>query len=226
MGNVIMSGIVPPLEKPVGLPALSTIAEGSIVKLNENGSPVEFYVAKHDYESGLNGAGRTLLVRKDCHSMRVWDAGGVNSYPESDIASWLNGDYKALLNAKLQDNINTTSFYYVPGSTPTGSTKREVLQQAVFMLSLIEMGGSEKSYAPTVDGGELSIADSLRIAYLNGSAVIQWTRSPSLGSSGSVCALSTTGVGGIYTITNAYGVRPCFTLPATALVAEDGTIIV
>ncbi len=55
MGKVIMSGIVPELSKPVTTASLSTFAEGSIVKINESGSPVEFYVAKHDYESALNG---------------------------------------------------------------------------------------------------------------------------------------------------------------------------
>ena len=36
---------------------LSDFEEGALVKLNENGSPVEFYVTKHDYEPDLNGAG-------------------------------------------------------------------------------------------------------------------------------------------------------------------------
>lgn len=35
---------------PSGIP-LSSMPEGSIVKINENGSPVDFYVAKHNYES-------------------------------------------------------------------------------------------------------------------------------------------------------------------------------
>ena len=39
---------------------------GTLVKLNENGTPAEFYVACHNYEAGLNGNGRTLVVRKDC----------------------------------------------------------------------------------------------------------------------------------------------------------------
>ena len=54
---------------PSGIP-LSDYEEGDIIKLNEGGSPVEFYVAKHDYESSLNGAGRTLVVRKDCYDNR------------------------------------------------------------------------------------------------------------------------------------------------------------
>lgn len=38
---------------------LGNKSTGSIIKLKENGTLVDFYVAKHDYESGLNGAGRT-----------------------------------------------------------------------------------------------------------------------------------------------------------------------
>lgn len=41
---------------------LGQVSEGTIVKINENGSPVDFYVAKQNYESGLNGAGRTLVI--------------------------------------------------------------------------------------------------------------------------------------------------------------------
>lgn len=47
---------------------LAELPEGSIIKLNEDDAPVEFYIAEHNYESDLNGAGRTLLVRKDCYA--------------------------------------------------------------------------------------------------------------------------------------------------------------
>lgn len=43
---------------------LSEKALGSVVTLKENGTAAEFVVACHNYEAGLNGAGRTLLVRK------------------------------------------------------------------------------------------------------------------------------------------------------------------
>ena len=59
---------------------LGNKSTGSIIKLKENGTLVDFYVAKHDYESGLNGAGRTLVVRKDTYDDRVWDSGNVNAY--------------------------------------------------------------------------------------------------------------------------------------------------
>ena len=57
----------------------------STVKLKENGVLVEFYVAKHNYESGLNGSGRTLLVRKDCYDQRQWHGSNVNAYATSAI---------------------------------------------------------------------------------------------------------------------------------------------
>ena len=59
-GTSVKAFPVPPL------PSLAEMAEGTLVKMNESGAPVEFYVAQHDYESELHGAGRTLVVRKYC----------------------------------------------------------------------------------------------------------------------------------------------------------------
>ena len=94
---------------------LGQVAVGTLVKLNENGSPVEFYVAKHDYESGLNGAGRTLLVRKECYDNRVWNSVQVNTYASSTLDSWLNSDYKNLLDSDFLTVIGTTKFQYTIG---------------------------------------------------------------------------------------------------------------
>ena len=62
-----------------GLP-LSSLPESSLVAITESGSPVLFSLAKHDYESGLNGAGLTLLVRKDCYDTRVWHSSNNNAH--------------------------------------------------------------------------------------------------------------------------------------------------
>ncbi len=51
---------------------LSKVKEGDVVNLPEGGVMVPFHVAKIDYESGLNGAGRTLLVRKYIYDKRQW----------------------------------------------------------------------------------------------------------------------------------------------------------
>ena len=109
--------------------AIGNLDEGTIITLNESTSSVEFYVAKQDYESGLNGTGRVLLVRKDCYDNRAWDAGNVNAYATSDIDAWYNGTYKGLLDPDVQEAIGTTKFYYTPGN---GNRTVTTLERAIF----------------------------------------------------------------------------------------------
>lgn len=194
---------------------------GSIVKLKENGVLVDFYVAKHDYENGLNGSGRTLVVRKDCYDTRQWHTSNVNAYATSAIDTWLNSTYKNLLDADIRGVIGTTKIKYTPGN---GNTTVGTLERAIFLLSVTELGRSA-SYANT-EGTALSIASSLQIAYLNGSAVVQWTRSPGTGSAYRAYYLDTSG--SVYCsycdVTN--GSRPAFTLPSTLSVSDDGSVSV
>ena len=194
---------------------------GSIVKLKENGVLVDFYVAKHDYENGLNGSGRTLVVRKDCYDTRQWHTSNVNAYATSAIDTWLNSTYKNLLDADIRGVIGTTKIKYTPGN---GNTTVGTLERAIFLLSVTELGRSA-SYANT-EGTALSIASSLQIAYLNGSAVVQWTRSPNTSDTGSAYYLNTNGNVYYYRCDNTRGSRPAFTLPSTLSVSDDGSVSV
>lgn len=194
---------------------------GSIVKLKENGVLVDFYVAKHDYENGLNGSGRTLVVRKDCYDTRQWHTSNVNAYATSAIDTWLNSTYKNLLDADIRGVIGTTKIKYTPGN---GNTTVGTLERAIFLLSVTELGRSA-SYANT-EGTALSIASSLQIAYLNGSAVVQWTRSPNTDNTGSAYYLYTSGYVGSNGCNNTLGSRPAFTLPSTLSVSDDGSVSV
>ena len=194
---------------------------GSIVKLKENGVLVDFYVAKHDYENGLNGSGRTLVVRKDCYDTRQWHTSNVNAYATSAIDTWLNSTYKNLLDADIRGVIGTTKIKYTPGN---GNTTVGTLERAIFLLSVTELGRSV-SYANT-EGTALSIASSLQIAYLNGSAVVQWTRSPSTNYGSLASYLGTNGVVNDSSCSNTYGSRPAFTLPSTLSVSDDGSVSV
>lgn len=189
---------------------------GSIVKLKENGVLVDFYVAKHDYENGLNGSGRTLVVRKDCYDTRQWHTSNVNAYATSAIDTWLNSTYKNLLDADIRGVIGTTKIKYTPGN---GNTTVGTLERAIFLLSVTELGRSA-SFANT-EGTALSIASSLQIAYLNGSAVVQWTRSPyTIYTDGACCLGTNGGVDGNYCV-HTYGSRPAFTLPSTLSVSVN-----
>lgn len=194
---------------------------GSIVKLKENGVLVDFYVAKHDYENGLNGSGRTLVVRKDCYDTRQWHTSNVNAYATSAIDTWLNSTYKNLLDADIRGVIGTTKIKYTPGN---GNTTVGTLERAIFLLSVTELGRSA-SYANT-EGTALSIASSLQIAYLNGSAVVQWTRSPGTGGTNYAYYLNTDGKVSYNSCNNTRGSRPAFTLPSTLSVSDDGSVSV
>ena len=194
---------------------------GSIVKLKENGVLVDFYVAKHDYENGLNGSGRTLVVRKDCYDTRQWHTSNVNAYATSAIDTWLNSTYKNLLDADIRGVIGTTKIKYTPGN---GNTTVGTLERAIFLLSVTELGRSA-SYANT-EGTALSIASSLQIAYLNGSAVVQWTRSPNANVTNYAYYLDTDGDVSYNGCSITYGSRPAFTLPSTLSVSDDGSVSV
>lgn len=190
-------------------------AEGSIIKIAESGTPVAFYIAKHNYEAGLNGDGRTLMVRKDCYDLRAFSSSN-NAYANSSLDSWLCNTYLKLLDADIQSAIGTTKFYYTHCN---GNYTVTTLQRAVFQLSITELGESA-SYAKT-EGSALPIASTLQIAYRNGSAVAQWTRTPRTNYSDYACYLHAGGNVGYDYCGRSYGSRPSFTLPSDFIITDD-----
>lgn len=123
---------------------LFDVAEGSTVLMNEGGNVAEFIVAKHDYESELNGAGRTLLIRKRYPTLMNWDSSW-SAYAQSDINTWLNGEYLNTFSSAQKEAIGSTTFYYTPGFTAMdfsiGSSKVSTMSKAVFLPSAHEFGG-------------------------------------------------------------------------------------
>ena len=216
MGFVTLAHKVAESKKPsIGL-LLGDIAEGSLVKLNENGSPVEFYVAKHDYEPSLNGSGRTLLVRKDCYAKSKWSSGSNNNeFSGTLIETSLNDGYKAILDGDVQTALGKTKFHYT-----TGDAELTTLGKAVFLLSLTELGLTDTQ--ANVEGSELPIAAQLRIAYFEGAATAQWTRTVrNTTSSDYAYSVSPTGVVVAKMTTTSYAYRPCFTLPSSSVFNEE-----
>lgn len=206
---------------PVEGIALSDFPEETLIRMTEGGTGVNFYLAKHDYESELNGAGRQLLVRKDCYDERVWNSSKANGFASSTICSWLNSNYKAKFGETVQSMMGTTTFKYLPGNN---NYSLSTLSRSVFLLSFTELGLTNKNHKS--DGTALPIASTLQIAYYNGSAVTQWTRSPTTGTNDDggysnigVYAAYKTGMEYSGVVNSAtFGSRPCFTLPADALV--------
>lgn len=211
---------------------LAELPEGSIIKLNEDDAPVEFYIAKHDYESNLNGAGRTLLVRKDCYaSYNLANYSSPSNYfPNTSIYKVLNGTYKVKLDAAVRIAMGTTSFKTVQTYTTQGSAgvfthgRMTTVSAAVFALSKTEISNI-LSYNLS-EGTQLPISDTLKIALFNGEAV-NWITRTSI-EMNSICVITSSGsVSTIYYHQNSdnYYMRPVFTLPETMEVDGDFNLI-
>lgn len=189
---------------------LSELTEGSLVSVLEDGKLVPFCVAKHNYESDLNGEGRTLLVRKDLLPVRQMNSSNANAYAASTMDAWLNGDYKAMLSAEVQGNLGATAFEYTVGG---GNASKTTLQRSVFILSLYELGLT--SSISNNEGETLPVASLLKTAYLNGVVAGQWTRTPSKNDSQNyLYSYSSGSMSTLVATSTAASPRPCFTLPA------------
>lgn len=204
---------------------IAELTEGTIIKINESGSPVEFYVAKRNYESTLNGYGKTLVVRKDCYSTRTFTAQNSNHFPTSLLCDWLNETYIGLLDSGVQAVITDTTFkVWISGTTVTTAEKK------IFLLSATELGyvySTSQTRLAYVEGEKLDISDLLIPANLNGEAVRQWTRSSVPGYEDfSVCVNNADGgFGRAANSATTIGVRPVFALPETMEVDNDFILI-
>lgn len=197
---------------------LSELTEGTIIKINENGSPVEFYLAKHSYEPGLNGAGRELVVRKDIYNSQSWNRSNSSHYPGSVIDNWLGTTYKGLFSASVQAGMGATEFYIIQGDR---NTTRITYSASCFLPSVNEFGRSW-SGVPAM-GSELPVAAQMRAATLNGSPSDKWTRSSTEGNG--VIYISPTGEAGQTNDGTPCGILPCFALPSGTLCNSDLELI-
>lgn len=218
--------------------ALGGLAEGSTIKLKEGSTAAEFIVAQHNYNTG-----RMLVVRKyNLSDSIVWDQPnysnedtdrqwGYHSGHYANIRTWLNGTYLARFDYATQSLIGTTSYKYnAPGYNSGLSSD----SSAVFVLSAAEIydfKGAQYISNPN-DGTLLPAAARSAITADRGS---WWTRS--------ICTTSHTVDDSSYynrvllwsgsaieecsenDPDNARAwVRPCFTLPETAIVDDNGFV--
>ena len=160
------------------------------------------------------------MVRKDCYDNQAWDNGNVNAYASSDLDSWFNSTYKNMLDADIRSLIGTTKIRYTPGN---GNWTVGTLERAVFALSATELGQSASWI--NVEGSALPIANTLKVAYLNGRANTQWTRSPNTLYTSRAWWLNFNGNIGSSGCIYPYGFRPAFTLPSSTIVGGNGLIL-
>lgn len=99
---------------------LGTVAEGTIVKMYENGSYADFIVARHNYGSSRNGTGHTMMVRKSIlPEERGWGSAlrgsgtstSLNWYSDSELPGWLADTYSKRLDPGVQARVKPLKVY-------------------------------------------------------------------------------------------------------------------
>lgn len=204
-------------------PQLKDISDGTIVYVNENGSPVEYYVATHDYESELNGNGRVLLVRKDVAQYGTFGTGalGLDRFLQSNIYDWMQNTFPQRLDDEVRNASGATTirYYIVTGYSETSSASTTSMK--AFPLSSYEIGLSTGAN----DGSSaLPTAGILRVATTSsGASSTWWTRAQTQSNPVYVTAAGVTDDSRAATTSNGY--RPAFTLPETMYYYNDSLYV-
>lgn len=220
----------------VGTP-VSSLAVGTLIKINENGAPVEYMVVNQGLPSSMYDAScdGCWVLRKDIAESRAWDSSD-NDYKNSDIQAYLNGSWLSRYSAGVLSQIKQVKIPYVNGTGEGGSVASGAngLSCKIFLLSGYEVGfsTSDSSNFPR-DGAKLSYfssgtgsaANNKRIANYNGSATSWWLRSPFTGNTSFVWNVNSSGSYDFWGSSRTYGVRPALVLPSTALVDANLALI-
>ena len=235
MGHVTVVGGCRAKAPSTGILA-SALPVGSVVKLMEGGTAVEYLVVNQGipsnsslYDASCDG---TWLLRKEIHSNRQWDPNNVNKYESSEINTWLNGDFFNSLGSVEQATIKQVKIPYRSGGGSGGTDQSGAngLPCKVFLLSGPEVGLAGANYMPN-DGAKLDYfnantgPDSKRIAYLNGSAAYWWLRPPYTGSTNDVWSVLSDGGYSNYYASNSLGIRPALVLPSNAVFDETTMLL-
>lgn len=219
------------------------------VYLNEGGSKVKFYVLAHNYESGLNGKGRTLFCRESpaTNGMRTASTQRTNTsyWPASLECSYYANTYSTKFTTTVKNWIGSTKIHINSLHNPFGNSSPAYVMDvssaafSFFAISSVELGVSNLGSYKYSDGTTLSTAARTRLAAIVSHYTTFWTRSPgpsytdhhtdSDGDSEYYFAngLYITGASGAsfslnQAATYQTGYLPCFTLPETLYLDKDG----
>lgn len=216
---------------------LGSVAVGSIVKIDENGSPVNYivvHIGNPDvrlYGSACDGA---WLLRQDIVENVQWNSTNANTLVGSTIMSTMAG-YLGRYESHIQSAIKTVKIPYHPGNgEPLWDIKsgENGLECKLFPLCGYEVGLSGISGVMPIDGAKLDYfksgldaeANSKRIAKLNGAAAAWWLRSPVSTSTDGKFYILPDGSLGSTSVNPSYGALPAMIMDPTILVSDDGTV--
>ena len=209
------------------------------VYLMEGGTKVKFYVLCHNYESSLNGKGRTLFCRESPATRGPWSS--VGEFGRRVDIAW--GTTDSGYTCIIYDWLTTTYFYKFAADVKGWMGKTKYLaHRTTFSTSIFTLSESESVYSLSSrpEGTLLSDEARKRLEYIFtdfGTNIWTRTRSDNVsyhhdssdndyyydgvalsGVNSSYCGrFSTT-----YGHTPSWGYLPCFTLPETLYIDKDG----
>lgn len=215
------------------------------VCLMEGSTKVKFYVLAHNYESGLNGKGRTLFCRESPAGSGTHTTSAKEDYRvySNNEDAWYKNTYVNKFSGEVRKLIGMTKYIgqyvrmtYTQSGDPTGNAKicSETYESSFFPLSTAEVALRAFADGSALSSAAISRIGSIRTRY--GSGI--WTRSPSRVLTGtnstgfpkyyyansvyiaSASGSSVTTAEGSYG--SSYGYLPCFTLPETLYIDKDG----
>lgn len=241
-----------------GTPVEDLVA-GDSVYLNVAGVRTEFLIVNKGRPEGTyysDGTGGQIyddscdgvwLLMKDVYENRAWATYSTyNDYGKSTINTYLNGEFLAKFDSKIQNLIKQVKVPFFNGISqpnPTGGWAygENGLSTKVFLLGIREVGVRALDYSNARDSIGVTLqyflegtgTDALerRKAYFNGAYNSWWTRVPYGPSAGDdhdrtlVLAVSNTGSSVSYTITQSVGVRPAIIIPNDAKMDAEHNIL-
>lgn len=213
---------------------LGQVPVGSIVKLNEDGSPINYIVVHQGrpsalYDVSCNG---TWLLRENIMENCQWSSTNINTLPGSTIMTTMAG-YLAKYEDYIQSAIKTVKIPYCLGNgSPYVNSGENGLECKLFPLGGYEVGLGGANRALPIDGAKLdyfeagidAAANNKRVANLNSAAAIWWARSAVNNNTNGKFYIMADGSFGSTTVSPSYGARPAMVMDPTILVSDDGTV--
>lgn len=210
------------------------------VYLMEGSTKVKFYVLAHNYESGLNGTGRTLFCRESPATSGPWSS--VGEYGRRVDIAW--GITRDGYTCSIYDWLTTTYFYKFAADVKgwMGKTRYSPGGDSRFTTSIFTLSASESVYSLSSRPEGTLLSDKARTRLENiftdfGTNI--WTRTQSNNtsyhhsSSDNDYYYDGVALSGVhssyygrfsttYGHTQSWGYLPCFTLPETLYIDKDG----
>ena len=209
------------------------------VYLMEGSTKVKFYALCHNYESGLNGTGRTLFCRESPATSGPWSS--VGEYGRRVNIAW--GITRDGYTCSIYDWLTTTYFYKFAADVKGWMGKTKYLaHRTTFSTSIFTLSESESVYSLSSrpEGTLLSDEARKRLEYIFtdfGTNIWTRTRSDNVSyhhdSSDNDYYYDGVALSGVnssyygrfsttYGHTPNWGYLPCFTLPETLYIDKDG----